>query len=226
LQFGFGGINNGLLTLTNSYIAGGAIDLVVSRWQGGMVTGNTVYANGATLNGATVNLTRIAGNIFNWNSNTYYTQEHVANCAVGGNRRTPFTYNGATSSCGGQEIDFTEWKTTTGYDASSTLTQSVPPNAIFVKANAYEAGRANIAVFNWSGSSTVNVDVSSVLASGDQYALYAVEDLSTPQATGTWTSGTISISMASKAPPTPIGHSLTPASTRPIFGAFVIKKTN
>ena len=65
---------------------------------------------------------------------------------------------------------------------------------VFVRPNQYEPGRANIVVFDWSGSPTVNVDVSNVLTVGQSYVVQDVQNFyGPPVASGTYNGGTISL---------------------------------
>ncbi len=98
----------------------------------------------------------------------------------------------------------------------------------FVRNNKYEPGRANIVVYNWSGSDTVQVDVSSVLSNGNSYAIHNAQNFyGDTTFNGTYSGGSIKIPMRSNrwsvAPPN--GWSA-PATTFPKFGAFVLIRTS
>ena len=58
-------------------------------------------------------------------------------------------------------------------------------NAVFVRANSYETGRANIIVYNWSGGTTVsNIDISGIgLVNGDHFEV---------RFAGNWSAGALS----------------------------------
>jgi hypothetical protein len=111
-------------------------------------------------------------------------------------------------------------------DQSSTYAYAAPTGTdVSVIPNEFETGRAHIAIYNWALNPTVAVDVSSVLTSGDHFAVYAAEDyLGTPVLTGTYTGTPISIPMTGTTVSAPIGLGWTPATVRPRFGAFVIRK--
>ncbi len=99
-------------------------------------------------------------------------------------------------------------------------------NSIFVRPNRYEKGRANITVYNWTNSSSVEVDVSSVLNAGDSYEVKDAQNYLGPAiASGTYQGGNIAIPMTSTAVAQPIGDLAYPAKHTPIeFGAFVLKR--
>ncbi len=107
----------------------------------------------------------------------------------------------------------------------TTSSQGRRGNASFVRANAYDANQANIVVYNWTGGSSVAVDLSGVLAPGDSYSIYAAENiLGAPVATGTFTGGTVNIPINGNVVAQPVGWSTTIASMRPAFGAFRLWK--
>jgi hypothetical protein len=101
---------------------------------------------------------------------------------------------------------------------------------IVVRANKYEEGRANIAIFNWDKSDKVAVDVKNIgLKKGDAYEIRDAQDFyGKPVVTGTYDAKPISIPMTGLTVAAPIGRSAdykTPPHTAPEFGVFVIMKT-
>jgi hypothetical protein len=113
---------------------------------------------------------------------------------------------------------------TSGQYPSNTYYSSRPTGTqVFVRPNQYEAGRANITVYNWGLSASVPVDLSSVLANGSQYEIRNVQNLyGSPVVSGTYTGGTISLPMTGITPATPVGWTAPPA-TGPEFNAFVVQ---
>src|SRR6266699_1607320 len=95
--------------------------------------------------------------------------------------------------------------------------------AVFVRANAYEAGRANVVVYNWSQQDTVPVALSGVLRRGDRYAVYNVQDFfGAPVAGGVYAGDAVRIPMRGVAPPAPIGGApQPPPATGSAFGVCV-----
>ena len=98
--------------------------------------------------------------------------------------------------------------------------------AVFVRANAYEAGRANVVVYNWSQQDTVPVALSGVLRRGDRYTVYNVQDFfGAPVAGGVYAGEAVRIPMRGVAPPAPIGGApQPPPPTGSAFGVFVVMK--
>ncbi|MGE5093150.1 MAG: Ig-like domain-containing protein [Bacillota bacterium] len=106
-----------------------------------------------------------------------------------------------------------------------------PPTSglyVLVRPNRYEAGRANITVYNWSNLSSASADLSGVLRTGDTYEVRDAQNFfGAPVAQGTYGGGSISLPMTAITPPAPIGRSYSPLrSTGTTFHAFVVLKTN
>jgi len=97
------------------------------------------------------------------------------------------------------------------------------PTRVFVRPNAYEAGRANIIVYNPSGQGSVTVDLAGVVPVGARYEVRNVQDLfGAPVVSGTY-GGAISLPMGGVPAPTPIGLSSSPAPrTGPYFDVFIV----
>ncbi len=107
------------------------------------------------------------------------------------------------------------------------FTVNASPTGTFTVArpNVHESGRGHVAIFNWNGSSSVNVDLSSVVAVGSAYQIYHVYDLATPVTSGTYSGGAVSIPMAAKNPPVILGDITdlgTPVQLPNTFGAFLV----
>jgi hypothetical protein len=146
--------------------------------------------------------------------------------------------------------DFTNWKSVTGYDAHSTASTGNPPDSVHVYPNPWELGRGHIVIYNWSGTSLVSVNLSTLgLANGDTYEIRNIMDYfnetgdCAPQ-TGTYSSAspTIQVDMrlsrwgdyvrpvaasdATRAAWSLDSWGLYAQNTHPYFGAFVIRRTN
>jgi len=86
----------------------------------------------------------------------------------------------------------TNWVSSLGFDQHSTFALANPPDRVILRPNLYEPKRAHITVWNWSGMLSTNVDVSSVLAPGDNYQLLnAMNYFGGPVASGTYSGGGI-----------------------------------
>jgi hypothetical protein len=114
---------------------------------------------------------------------------------------------------------------------NNTFTSSRPTsgNAIFVRKNAYEAGRAHITVYNWAKAGSVAVSLAQAgLNVGDAFEVRdALNYFGAPVATGTYDgSSSVSIPMNNLTAAAPLGSGLAAIShTAPQFGAFVLVRT-
>jgi hypothetical protein len=80
---------------------------------------------------------------------------------------------------------------------------------VFVKPNRYEAGRAYITVFNWTGDPTVSIDLSDILLPGAPYEVRDAQDyFRGPTLTGTFSGSRIELPMTNPTIAAPIGFDL------------------
>ncbi|MFA6552355.1 MAG: LamG-like jellyroll fold domain-containing protein, partial [Candidatus Paceibacterota bacterium] len=197
------------LTLQNNYLSSQTD--IRYFWQRTNISGNTVFDNG---NNGLVNLSTGTFNpsTWNWNNNTYYSN--------GGN----YSFNISGTSW----YSFAGWKTKTGFDSASTYKAiNLAPDTVFVLPNAYESGRGNIAIYNWSQKASVSVDLTSLgFVSGDTYELHNAANYYGDILTGTY-GGVLAVPMTGHTPVSQINTSDAPLiqNTFPTFGAFVIIKT-
>jgi hypothetical protein len=119
-------------------------------------------------------------------------------------------------------IDGSAW-TGTG---NTYWSSSAPPTSgtyAFVRPNAYEPGRANIIIYNWSNLATVPVDLSGVLQFGDQFEIREAQTFySQPAVIGTYAGGSVNVPMTAVVPPMPIGRGTSPGTTGTLFHVFVL----
>jgi hypothetical protein len=106
--------------------------------------------------------------------------------------------------------------------------QHLTTAAVFVKPNAYEAGRAYVVVYNWGRTAGVPADLGAVLRVGDRYQIRSVQALfGPPVKTGTYAGGGIELPMSPPPPPTPVGMASSQAPpTGPAFEVFVISRSD
>ena len=203
------------ITVQNNVFAGGYQAVFLTQAAGPVsFTGNTAYAASAALR--LLSLVLLNGqtlSTYTWDNNTYYDL-------------SPYhLYYGLTdgTTASGTNLAFAAWRSQTGLDAHSTYNPSAPTGIwVYVRPNKYEAKRANIAIYNWSLASTVSVDLSSVLSSGDQYVIQDAQNFyGPPVAKGTYAGGTVSVPMTGLTKATAIGFTA-PAHTAPQFGTFVV----
>jgi hypothetical protein len=143
---------------------------------------------------------------------------------VGGastNTITGNTFHGATNGVTASSYPSNTY--IAGYPTRPTV------NKVFVRpSNTYEAGRANVTVYNWSKAATVSADLTGVLANGDAYEVRdAMNYFGNPVATGVYNGSPLTLPMT--------GLTIAPASgacprqskhTAPEFGVFVVRKVS
>ena len=146
---------------------------------------------------------------YQWNGNTYFRDSTAP----------AWQHNGTT-------YDLAGWRAASALGTSDADSGSLPTTTrVFVRPNKYEAGRANVIVYNWAHLGSVSVDLTSVVPVGWHYVVHPVEDFyGTAVASGTSGGGPITIPMTAVAPPTPIGRQVPhPAPTAgPAFDVFVV----
>jgi hypothetical protein len=209
------GLQSGVVNLdfvfTNNYLDG---RLALHEWSSGTFTGNTFANPLSSTPFGTINFrASTALTNFNWETNTYQMP------LAGANPWIVFPGGGFATLAG--------WQGATGFDDASTHSHPPTGQAIFVRPNTYEAKRGHVIVFNWSGAATAAVDLSTILAVGDEYEIREVQDFfGQPVLTGTYAGGTVAVPMDAVTAPPPLGPTDFPAiSTGNQFHAFVVLPT-
>ncbi len=203
LGWQWSGTNDDLVATGNYWIGGESV-IELWNWNRLSFSGNTIY--GKDMLEVTLNL---AGgqstSHYAWDNNRYFGSGK-------------FRYAGANQS-------WAAWKSLAGVDANSSYTPSAPAGVwTFVRPNRYEAGRANITIYNWDLKGSVEVDVSGVMTPGARYEVRDAQNfLGAPVASGTYAGGSISIPMTGLMKAAAVGTCPTaPQHTGPAFGTFVI----
>ena len=100
-------------------------------------------------------------------------------------------------------------------------------NTYFLRANTYDANRANLTIYNQDAVNTVTADVSSIYSNGDTINARNVQDYFVDIQTLTVAGGNITVNMqaANRTVATPVQWTA-PASTFPTFGCFVLEKVS
>jgi hypothetical protein len=213
--------------------------------------GNTVFESGGLLGGAERNILlgglSVAHNPVVTNNYTYFRSANgnsnigysagTANAVVNnnywvaGNVAERFVINSGAQVTGNVFIGGLDPSNLPSTYPSNTYMGSKPTsgNAVLVRPNQYEPGRANITIYNWAKASSVQVNISSAgLASGDGFEIRdAFNFFGSPVVSSTYTGSPVSIPMGGLSTATPVGNALVhPAHTAPEFGAFILLKTS
>jgi hypothetical protein len=124
----------------------------------------------------------------------------------------------------GSNLKFASFDRTT----NKVLTEKPKGLEVFVRPNQYEAGRANIIIYNWDQQDAVDVDMKDLLPSGEAYEVRDVQNwFGEPVARGRYDGKPVSIPMKGLKVADPIGIKPYPEvkHTAPEFGVFVVRKT-
>lgn len=196
-------LRNGAVTVQGNYFVGGNPVLTFGNWNQARIADNVLAGSGVILA-----LTHPPRTDQVWSGNRYVRDPDATAWTY---RDTAYTFEG--------------WRHATRFGATDQADWPPPSEPqVFVRPNAYERGRANIIVYNWSRRSTVSVDVSGLLHTGDRFAVHNVQDFfGTPVLSGTYAGGPLVLPMTAIEPPRPIGGSPgTPPRTGPDFNVFVL----
>jgi hypothetical protein len=192
---------------TGNYCEG----LIVRDFRKGTVTKNTVVAHSNVVQLEGAGRLLLAG--LRWDENDYYvTDGRWGECAV---------VEGSKS----RGLSFAQWRETTGFDGKSMLTRGTPSKLrVVVRPNAYEPGRAHVAVLNPQGLPEVEVDLASVLAKGRRFRVVSAKDFfGPPLVSGTYDGKAVRVPMKAVTPPPPVGMPEADLPvTEPRFAALVV----
>ncbi|TMC55083.1 MAG: hypothetical protein E6J20_01180 [Chloroflexi bacterium] len=213
--FGWTDAQNADLVAQNNYMAG---QVLVVNWNSIIFTNNGIYhANKLDLRVPTATVPA-----YSWDNNDYVMT--TVNDVWGG----PF--GAIKAGVAANYSTLGNWQAATGLDAHSAALEpaSGKPTGVrvFIRPNAYERGRANIAIYNWDQAATVLVDLSSILQLSDSFEVHNVQDFFGPAVVkGRYNGGSVQLPMAGIQPPAPIGRSSLSPVTGPTFNAFVLLRT-
>jgi len=178
------------VTLRDNYIAGGHENLHIHEWQQVTATGNTFIGLVSLI--SFVPASPYQASAYTWNNNSYISL----------NRKPEYTPFAIAIDGKWAGHNFNTWKSALGFDRKGSFQQ--PPSGrpagvkVFVRPNQYEAGRANITVYNWDLKNHVEVDLSDVLRAGDRYEVRNVRNfLGQPVVTGIYNGKPVKLPMAS-----------------------------
>ncbi|WP_160168423.1 putative Ig domain-containing protein, partial [Novipirellula maiorica] len=198
--YGVGGVG---LSATDNYFASNVNFL--GSWQDVTFTGNTVFTESPWY-AAQISESGTALDEYTWDNNAYVTDAE-----------SPFIIEGVFET-------FDQWRTQTGFDASSTLTTSISGTHVTVRPNEYEPGRGHAVVYNWDRLDNVDLDLSSVVDPGANFEIYNVLDLDgAPVLSGVYDGSAVSLPMTDVASPIPIGAApVAPLVVDKEFGSFLV----
>ena len=211
IRLGYEDTGNKDVRLLDNYVVS-KVPLRLWWWQNVEFQGNTIYSDGESLD-----LKMPAGvnpSSYRWDFNSYFSV---------GSQAPAFSNDTGT-------FGFSRWRQATGLDGHSQAMQNRRPAGVqvFVRPNRYEAGRANIVIYNWEMRDQIAVDLSSVLTAGADFEIRDAQNyFAAPLVSGIYKGGPVLLPMKLARMATPVGNvERAPHHTGPEFGVFVIQKTS
>lgn len=193
----------------NSFMGKGRAGVAILQWDSVSYQNNTSYYLG---NGSAAIVLPSGGTYSSnsWDNNTYF----------GGAFPAQFSYQFNPL------VNFSNWTSTTGFDASSSFSNSSPGSIeVFVQPNQYETGRANLIIYNWNLSPTVSVDLTaSGLVDGQNYSIVDAQNyFGTPVFSGVFnaSSAVVTVNLSGLTAAAANGMSSVP-NTAPEFATFIV----
>lgn len=233
-ELGYGNQGNGVARLIDNY-SYASIPADIKWWKQLTMTGNRFYHNGDS-QGADLVLTQPDGTSvlsqYQINNNRYVFGKTFMD--------TPFFINSSGAST---SYSFLQWKAL-GFDAgglwsgaTAASTSLVKPAGldIFYRANKYEAGRANVVIYNYNNAPSVSIDLSKTgLVAGQSFQVRNGQNFNAaPVASGTYNGQSITINLGALKVAQPSGNStfynsetcpqfcvlvVTPSTSAPVAG--------
>jgi hypothetical protein len=202
VKIGYGSIRNGDVVFENNYAVGGSTVLETRYWSSARVASNTLV-------GAARLVDVVSSSGQQWSSNIHHRDPSSSSW-----RHKFSTYS------------FSGWRGVSGLGSTDQGTSGTPgATIVVVRKNPYEAGRANITVYNWERQGSVSADLSDVLSNGDRYTVYNVLDLALPVVSGIYAGGPVTLPLNGVTAVTAIGASLRAPSTGTEFNTFIVTKS-
>lgn len=188
--------------------------LVVRDFRKATVTANTVLAPSTVVSLEAADRLLLDGH--RWADNDYYvTDGRWGECSIVEQGKS-------------RGMTYAEWQRQTGLDAKSKFTKgSSSQLRVVVRPNAHQPGRANVAIINPASLPTVDVDLSKVLMSGQEFRIVLAQDFyGPPVVSGKYAGKPIAIPMQPRDFPKPVGlQDAKVTITQPQFAAFVVLPT-
>lgn len=172
------GFDNGRAEVRDNTLMGAWLGVSLGRWSDLEFSGNRVWSTGVLLEissapagsaiGEAAAKPELAG--YRLDSNTYHAND----------LQKPFRYSANERAGEEDQLTLAQWQAL-GLDRNSKLVagKGGRPQGVSatVFANADEKGRGRIGVFNWDRAEAAQVDLSAVLAPGQEYAVFNCLDV-------------------------------------------------
>jgi hypothetical protein len=212
IRLGYEDRNNRDVKVLDNYIVS-ARPLRLWWWQSVEFLGNTIYSQKEALDVLLPPRQQTTAG-YRWDFNTYFS---------GRGRGLSFVR-------GDEALDFPRWQEATHLDAHSQLVEGdrLRPagTIVFVRPNRYEAGRANVVVYNWELNDEVVVDLGTILPAGAAFEVRDAQNFfGEPVAAGTYGGRPLRLPMKLKQVAQPVGNvERAPLHTAPEFAVFIVRQ--
>jgi len=211
---------NGTAIVRDNYFIGAVYGLSLSKWENITVASNTFWSTGVFME---ISSSATGSGIPTQPDKPDLTGYHVDNNTYFDNGRTNVFYYGNKEGKKDEDLStFAQWQAL-GLDTHS---QVLPDKVgkptgtkVFVYANKYQPGRAQVGIFNWDGKDQVEVDLFSALKAGQKFAVYNCLDISQTLAQA---KSILTATYTGKAVPFPLRKD----KISPDFDAFLVVPVN
>ena len=205
VRIGWNAARNGSMQLQGNYFVGGGPVLEVGNWSSAAVTENSFVGTDSLRLLISLTDSAPAGQL--WSQNIFDAAPGVRAWSF---RDSIYTFD--------------VWERVTGLIGAGDVVSGLPgPTRVIVRPNPYEAGRANIVVYNWSDQAAVAVDLTRVLSLGATYEIRNVQNLfGPPVVAGTYRGGAVTLPLSGVAPPSPIGIASRAPATGTRFNVYIV----
>jgi len=167
------------LRVTDNWIIGGGPAIRMGNWNPSEFRNNKIYSEYGL-----VWASKIPFYTYNWNNNQYYYEGSRTDVMFAMNN--PFI------------TSFAAWQPQTGLDSASTFANGFPTGVqVYVRANAYEQGRAHVIIINGDNANSATVSLANTgLQNGQTYEIRDGQDFyGSPALIGTYNSASPNVTL-------------------------------
>ena len=170
---------NGTAVVSGNYFMGSFYGLSLSKWENITVASNTLWSLGVFLE---ISSSATGSGIKEQPDKPDLAGYHVDNNTYFDNGKTNVFYYGNKEKKADDELStFAQWQAL-GLDKHSQVLSDKggkpTGTKVFVYANKYQPGRAQVGIFNWDGQDQIDVDLAPALKAGQKFAVYNCLDIS------------------------------------------------
>jgi hypothetical protein len=218
-ELGYGAPRAGDLTAIGNFFIGGSNAINLMRWDSITFRDNKMYAPDRNEGSLTYRSDQNPSK-YSFDYNYYY----------GAGNFSVFPACDAEPCAQRSDVGFNAWQLIARVDANSVYQRGAPTDTwISVRPNFYEAGRANIVIYNWSQWPLVNVDLRNTgIRIGDRFEIRDAQNwFAGPLLSGVYVGQSVPVPMTGLTVAFPNGTVPNPQPhTPPEFGVFIVRSGN